>query len=187
MKHICELRNILGQYFKWNKSRLTVLTNLLLGLFMIKTVNLSELATVLQSSAKTDWKFGKRDINSLTLGVDFKGISLPLAWISLGRAGNSKTADRLTILKKVMGKILTYSFTADRECIGSKWFRFFIHSKIPSFIRIKEDTQVLSRSGSYTVGLKDLCKRVRCGKKKVFKGSLYPLGSERPASCFLKL
>jgi hypothetical protein len=128
MKHICELQNILGEYFNWNKSRLTVLANLLLGLFIVKTVNLSELSTVLYSKAKidssfkriqrffnwlifynyqeivtdlvitlldlkykkndltldrTDWKFGKKHINILVLGVNYKGISIPLSWISL--------------------------------------------------------------------------------------------------------
>lgn len=216
MKHICELHNILAEYFNWNKSRLTVLTNLLLGLFVVKTVNLSELATVIHSKAKidsnfkriqrffnwlislndyqdviadliigildlknkkndlaldrTDWKFGKKHINILTLGVNFKGISIPLRWISLGRAGNSKTIDRISILNKVMDKIRINSFTADREFIGSEWFKFLLNSKIPSYIRIKEDTQVLSRSGSYTVGLRDLCKGIKSGDKKIFKG-----------------
>ena len=52
MKHICELQNILEQYFNWNKSRLTVLVNLLIGLFVIRTVNLSEQALVLSSKAQ---------------------------------------------------------------------------------------------------------------------------------------
>ena len=119
---------------------------------------------------RTDWKFGKKHINILTLGVNFKGVSIPLAWISLGRAGNSKTIDRISILKRVMDKINISSFTADREFIGSEWFEFLINSKIPSYIRIREDTQVLSRNGNYTVGLRDICKRIKSGKKKVFKG-----------------
>lgn len=40
MKHICELRKILEEHFDWNKSRLTVLVSLLIGLFMVRTVNL---------------------------------------------------------------------------------------------------------------------------------------------------
>ncbi|HEV3270444.1 MAG TPA: hypothetical protein VGZ69_07370 [Candidatus Rhabdochlamydia sp.] len=30
MKHICELKNILAKHFDWNKSRLTVLANVLI-------------------------------------------------------------------------------------------------------------------------------------------------------------
>jgi hypothetical protein len=222
MKHICELQNILGEFFNWNKSRLTVLTNLLLGLFVVKTVNLSDLATVLHSRAKidsnfkriqrffnwlinldgyqeiitdlviaildlknkkndlaldrTDWKFGKKHINILTLGVNYYGICIPLAWISLGRAGNSKTMDRITILKKVMDKIKISSFTADREFIGSEWFQFLINSKIPSYVRVKEDTQVLRSNVNYTIGLRDLCKNIKCGKSKVYKDLFFLLG-----------
>ena len=57
MKHICELQLILKEYLNWNKSRLTVLTNLLMGLFIVKTVNLSDHATVLHSNAKIDSNF----------------------------------------------------------------------------------------------------------------------------------
>jgi hypothetical protein len=125
---------------------------------------------------RTDWKFGKKHINILTLGVNFKGISIPLAWISLGRAGNSKTLDRLSVLKRVMDKIHINSFTADREFIGSEWFEFLINSKIPSYLRVKEDTQVLHPKGNYTVGLREICKEIKCGKKKVFKGHHTLLG-----------
>jgi len=117
---------------------------------------------------RTDWKFGKKHINILTLAVNFKGICIPLAWISLGRAGNSKTRDRISILKKVIEKIKINSFTADREFIGCEWFEFLINSKIPTYIRIKEDTQVLKENGKYTVGLKDICKNINCGKRKIF-------------------
>ena len=54
MKHICELEGILEQHFDWNKSRLTVLVNLLIGLFIVRTVNLSDLSTVLFSNAKLE-------------------------------------------------------------------------------------------------------------------------------------
>ncbi len=52
MGHICELQTVLEQYFDWNKARLAVLANLLAGLFMVKTVNLSDLAVALYSSVK---------------------------------------------------------------------------------------------------------------------------------------
>jgi hypothetical protein len=188
MKHICELQKILEQHFDWNKSRLTVMTNLLIGLFIVRTVNLSDLATVLFSNAKiesnykriqrffkwivsvneanylltefvilvlnlknrmndlsldrTDWKFGKKHINILTLGVNIKGVAIPLAWISLGRAGNSKTADRISILSRVINEIKIKSLTADREFIGEAWFKFLINSNIPIYIRVKEDAHM---------------------------------------------
>ncbi|MBS4162736.1 hypothetical protein PRO82_000013 [Candidatus Protochlamydia amoebophila] len=47
-------------------------------------------------------------------------------------------------------------FTADREFIGFEWFEFLINSKIPSYIRVKEDTQVLHPKENYTVGLREM-------------------------------
>lgn len=224
MKHICELQDILEQYFNWNKSRLTVLANLVLGLFLNKTVNLSEHAMTFSSRAqvssnykrlqrffnwlirdnsyqylvmklviailnlknrkndlaldRTDWKFGKKHLNILVLGVNYKGISIPLAWISLGRAGNSKTVDRMLILQKVMSEIPIHSFTADREFIGEEWFKFLIHSQIPFFIRIKEDTQVLRKNGNYTIALRDLFKNLRNARKSYLKECSILLGVE---------
>lgn len=222
MKHICELKKILEQHFDWNKSRLTVMTNLLIGLFIVRTVNLSDLATVLFSKAKiesnykriqrffkwiisieeanylitefvilvlnlknrrndlvldrTNWKFGKNHINILTLGVNIKGVAVPLAWISLGRAGNSKTADRISILSRIMNEIKIKSLTADREFIGESWFKFLLNSNIPIYIRIKEDTQVLSKNGQYTISLRDLFEKVKPCGKKVLKRSYRVLG-----------
>ena len=59
MKHICELKNILAEHFDWNKSRLTVLANVLIGLFVVRTVNLSDLSTVLYSEAKISSNYKK--------------------------------------------------------------------------------------------------------------------------------
>lgn len=222
MKHICELKSILEQHFDWNKSRLTVMVNLLIGLFIVRTVNLSDLSTVLFSEAKiesnykrlqrffkwlisindtnylltkfvilvlglknkkndlaldrTDWKFGKKHINILTLGVNVKGVAIPLAWISLGRAGNSRTVDRISILSKIINEIEIKSLTADREFIGEEWFKFLINSKIPIYIRIKEDTQVLSKNGQYTIALRDLFEKMRSGGRRILKGQYKVLG-----------
>jgi hypothetical protein len=224
MKHICELKNILAEHFDWNKSRLTVLTNVLIGLFVVRTVNLSDLSTVLYSEAKissnykrlqrffkwlisvnnytyltmkfvimvlglknkkndlsldrTDWKFGKKHINILTLGVNVKGVAIPLVWISLGRAGNSKTADRIELLKKVINELEIKSLTADREFIGEEWFKFLLQANIPIYIRIKKDTQVVRRNHHYTISLKDLFAKLKQGKKKVLKGQYTVLGLE---------
>ena len=93
MEHICEPQSILGKYFNWNKSRLTVFVNLLVGLFLVRTVNLSDLATVLYSEAKIAY---------------IEGVSVPIAWISLRRTGNSKTDQRLSILETVINEIPIY-------------------------------------------------------------------------------
>jgi hypothetical protein len=127
---------------------------------------------------RTDWKFGKKHINILTLGVNVKGVAIPLVWISLGRAGNSKTADRIELLKKVINEIEIKSLTADREFIGEEWFKFLLQANIPIYIRIKKDTQVVRRNNHYTISLKDLFAKLKQGKKKVLKGQYTVLGLE---------
>lgn len=50
-KEVSELKGILSQYFVWNKARLDCFTRMLLALFVARTVNLSEIAVVMASSA----------------------------------------------------------------------------------------------------------------------------------------
>jgi len=46
---------------------------------------------------QTNWKFGKVDINILTLTVNYKEIALPLMWSLLKRRGNSNTFERIDL------------------------------------------------------------------------------------------
>ena len=46
---------------------------------------------------RTNWQFGKVDINFLVLGIAYRGIALPLFWSVLGKAGNSNTAERVAL------------------------------------------------------------------------------------------
>ncbi len=48
MKYIRELRDILGQQLNWHKSRLDCFTQILLALFIVRSVNLSEIAVTMQ-------------------------------------------------------------------------------------------------------------------------------------------
>ena len=51
-----------------------------------------------------------------------------------------------------------------------------LNSNIPIYIRIKEDTQVLSKNGQYTIALRDLFEKVKPCGRKVLKGSYKVLG-----------
>ncbi|MES2998965.1 MAG: hypothetical protein V4700_06585 [Pseudomonadota bacterium] len=52
MNKISELKRILGESFDWNKARLDCFVRMLLALFAVRTVNLSELAVAFGSKAK---------------------------------------------------------------------------------------------------------------------------------------
>ena len=54
MTHLNPLKEVLGQHLRWHGARLTFLSMFLLTLFKVRTVNLPEIATVLNPHAKVD-------------------------------------------------------------------------------------------------------------------------------------
>ncbi len=74
---------------------ITVIIPLVLTLFSLK----GDLVLILD---RTNWKWGKRDINILLLSVAYKGIGIPLFWSVLDSAGTSSTSERIAILKKLL-------------------------------------------------------------------------------------
>jgi hypothetical protein len=92
---------------------------------------------------RTNWKFGKKDINYLVLSWRInKQVSLPLFAVEFDKAGNSNTKERIELLEQ-FGKIFGFdrikSLLADREFIGDAWFKKLIEWGVPFFIRVKEN------------------------------------------------
>lgn len=132
----------------------TVLIPFFLALFCLK----KELILILD---RTNWKWGKRDINILLLSVAHKRISIPLYWSVSSDSGSSHTDDRKEVLKKVLEKIgpsRIQAFLADREFIGEEWFRFLKKQKIPFVIRIKGNTMAGGIRNFYQVPIIELWK-----------------------------
>lgn len=112
-----ELRDILNGYFGWNKARMACFVGMLISLFKVRTINLTELACGFSSNAtidsrykrikrffkdftidfslvaswviqffgltdkqfylsmeRTNWQWGKKNINILMLSITYKGI-----------------------------------------------------------------------------------------------------------------
>lgn len=114
----------------------TVIIPILLALFSLK----KELILILD---RTNWKWGKRNINILLISVAYRGIGIPIFWVVSPNAGSSSTTLRKQILKIVLQKIgpsRIRAFLADREFIGTEWFRFLKKQKIPFIIRVKQNT-----------------------------------------------
>lgn len=115
------------------------------------------------SMDRTNWKFGKVDINILAVGIVHKGYAFPIAWILLPKKGNSSTAERKIVMKKVL-EVLSPNqievLLADREFIGKEWFQWLIEQKIDFDIRIKENFTIHPKGEKKKVktlfrGLKD--------------------------------
>ena len=137
-------------------------------------LGLSDTPLLYLAMDRTNWKLGKIHINLLVLGVRYHGINIPLAWTSLGKAGSSSTAERISLLKRFMRfqKDRLFVLTADREFIGEEWFQFLRKKRIPFVIRIKGSTHVRRPKCEHSVPAQELFKRLR-KKKKTALNELY--------------
>ena len=96
---------------------------------------------------RTTWQFGSFTINILLVGLVYQGVAFPLFWTLLDKKGNSNTAERIALMKRVLQVVPAdriAALTADREFIGQPWFSWLKKQHIPSAIRIRENTQVPS-------------------------------------------
>ncbi len=115
---------------------ITSIIPLVLSLFNLK----GQLVLILD---RTNWKWGKSNINILLLSIAYKGIGISIFWTVNTTRGASSTLERIHILKEILKKIghsRIQAFLADREFIGEDWFRFLKKAKVPFVIRIKKNT-----------------------------------------------
>ncbi|MEZ4993946.1 MAG: IS4 family transposase [Saprospiraceae bacterium] len=88
---------------------------------------------------RTEWDFGKCQVNILMIIVRCRHISIPLYWELLdNNSGNSNTNDRIELLKKCIrllaGRIGL--FLGDREFIGHRWLKFLKDQGIRFCVRV---------------------------------------------------
>jgi hypothetical protein len=104
------------------------------------------------SMDRTNWKFGKRHINILTLGVVVNKVAIPIVWKVLPqktKRGNSNTKQRIDIIKRLL-KLMTaeevYVLTMDREFGGEQWLKWLDDNGIGYIVRIKSNVIVEQKS-----------------------------------------
>lgn len=97
---------------------------------------------------RTNWKFGKVDLNLLVLAIVHQGTAYPVLWFPLAKAGNSHTDERiliLTLFLTLFEQNQVETFVADREFVGKTWLQWLKKREIPFQIRVKESFQVTQR------------------------------------------
>lgn len=107
---------------------------------------LPESQSVGLSMDRTNWKFGKSNINILALGVTYKGVAFPLMFKLLPKFGNSNTEERIELMDRfdrLFGFSKVKFLVADREFIGQHWLNYLNCHKIPYHIRIRENFKVI--------------------------------------------
>jgi hypothetical protein len=134
------------------------------------------------SMDRTNWRWGKSDINILMLSIVYKGIALPVLWMLLSKCGNSNTAERITLIQKFVsqfGKERIAGILADREFVGNAWFGWLKKEGIPFCIRIKKNTLTTNSRGievhvdTLFYDLKSGEQRILADKRTIWAQTIY--------------
>lgn len=121
---------------------------------------------------RTNWKWGKSNINILVLGIAYKGIAIPIFWELLDKKGNSDTPERIQMIErfiKKFGKSGISELLCDREFVGKDWFLWLKHEGIPFCIRIKKN-MVTTNSRGELAWMDTLFYGLKPGEQRVLKG-----------------
>ena len=85
------------------------------------------------------------------LSVAWHGVSIPIFWVNLAKAGNSNTKDRMLIFSKAIRLLRISNIEAllgDREFIGEDWLHWLDYYGIIFVVRIK-DNSLLHKNKKY--------------------------------------
>lgn len=161
---------------------------MLITLFKVRTINLTELASGFAGQAmylsmdRTNWLWGKSNINILILSIVYKGIAIPLFWNLLPKRGNSDTAERIEIISRFIeqfGKSKIAALLADREFVGNDWFDWLLKEGVFFCIRIKNNVITTNAHGlevsidTLFYDLKPGEQRILLNKRKLWKQKVY--------------
>lgn len=205
------LMPIIQKSVNWNLARVKFLSQFLIALLKVKTVNFSEIAIAFESKVKSDssykriqrffrsfsidydalaltllnalpiskfiltldrtnWKFGKTNINILVLAIAYKKVAFPILWTLLDKRGNSSTEERKRLIDKFLNLVppsCIQCLTADREFIGKDWFAYLIEKDILFRIRIRENMKTQNNRGAFVKG-KDLFRNLSLRETHTF-------------------
>lgn len=95
---------------------------------------------------RTNWKFGKCNINILMIGISYKGTAIPLIWVLLDKRGNSSQEERIVLMNKLLGYLDEHKkkqikcLLGDREFIGKEWISYLKRKEITFFTRIRSNS-----------------------------------------------
>jgi hypothetical protein len=134
---------------------------------------------------RTNWQWGKVNINILTLGIVFKGTAIPIYWRLLNKRGNSNTVERIELMQKFIdcfGKPVIRGLLADREFIGGEWLSWLQQHGVPFCIRVRNNLLTTNARGlevdmdALFHGLKPQEERIIPGARKLIGCEVYLAG-----------
>lgn len=116
---------------------------------------------------RTEWDFGKTQVNVLCVVVSIGKMAVPLYFEMLdNKSGNSNYENRIQLFKKiikVIGKDCIEILIMDREFIGYKWLSWLNKEQISFCVRVPKHHQITLSDGT-TVKAEELLDK----EKKVY-------------------
>ena len=130
----------------------------------------------------TSWQSGGKCYHYLTLCIVYEGVAIPIYWLNLHKSGVSNCSERKKLIKKARRHFILAGKTliADREYLGTDWFKFLLDSKIDFVIRLREKAYKEAINKSKGRSYEELKKKVAGSKvrKKVLKKSFVLQGMD---------
>jgi len=120
---------------------------------------------------RTNWKFGKTNINIFMLGIVYKDVAFPLLFKMLDKQGNSNVEERIELVNRftaLFGKDCIKSLVADREFVGAKWIAFLNQENIRYHIRIRNNFKVYLPSKGKELKACWLFNNLKVGEYKMY-------------------
>ncbi len=121
---------------------------------------------------RTNWKFGRCEINILMLGIVQDGVCVPVLWTMLDKAGNSNAPERIDLmgrLRRIFPDQKILRITADREFIGNKWIGWLQENDIPFVLRLKDNMTIWNES-HVPVPLSHIAHNLKKEERQILKG-----------------
>jgi hypothetical protein len=101
---------------------------------------------------RTEWDFGKTQINILCAVVSIGKMAVPIYFEMLdNKSGNSNWKDRISLLKgiiEVIGLSRIDMLIMDREFIGENWLKWLRETGIPFCVRVPKHHQITLGDGT---------------------------------------
>lgn len=149
------------------------------------------------SMDRTNWKFGRSNINILTIGISWRGTAIPLVWKLLDKRGVSNTSERIELLDDLLKWLpdderdkIRY-LLMDREFGSKDWLTALKDRRLGFIIRIRVDAKVRKPGQQRERPAKELfnCTEFRClrNRRVVFHHRLFMGGCKIGAKEYLIL
>jgi hypothetical protein len=133
---------------------------------------------------RTNWQFGKTDLNILVLSVALDDVCVPLFWRVLDKAGNSNAAERIDLMQTFRAAFTDQpvaSLTGDREFIGNVWIAWLQTHGISHFLRLREDMKIFDATHA-PLAIAQHAARLKPGDRLILKGWWRIGANEKEAS-----